>query len=80
MYCERCKRQFSYAVPRSDNKDQRLCVGCCKHLRAGGAWSMVAPSTPPRAKVTESSVPPFRSTLLEHVKRGCRRIHCPTCG
>jgi hypothetical protein len=41
---------------------------------------MVAPSTPPRAKVTESSVPPFRSTLLEHVKRGCRRIHCPTCG
>jgi hypothetical protein len=38
MFCERCRRPFSYAVPRSDNKDQRLCVGCCAHLRAGGAW------------------------------------------
>jgi hypothetical protein len=81
MFCTRCIRPFSYAVPRSDNKDQALCVECCAHLRAGGAWErLAAPRTNRRVKNTESAMPPFRSTLMAHVQSGCRRIHCPVCG
>ena len=58
MSCDRCRRRFSYAVPRGDNPDQPLCAECVAHLRAGGAWALGAPTPGQRDAVRVDLLPP----------------------
>ena len=62
MSCDRCRRRFSYAVPRGDNPDQPLCAGCLAHLRAGGAWALGAPS-PGQRDAVRVDLLPLRAAL-----------------
>lgn len=68
MSCERCRRPFSYAVRKSDNKDQLLCRECCTHLRGGKSWEERAtPLVPKRLDIFQAAARKLARERAERV-------------
>lgn len=62
LCCDRCH----VPIVGFASRDQALCVPCCRHLRAGGAWALGSPT--PAAARRSARCPveflPFRAGVL----------------